>query len=266
MNNDYAIFDQPRVLSLLFHPRSESGYQGQDDSFHELLIPVDKNVAIGGRAYIQSSDAPNMLFFHGNGEIAADYHDLGPIYNSLNINFIPVDYRGYGKSTGSPTVSAMMADCHGVYRFVRDWLREQNQSGPFLVMGRSLGSASVLELVYRHGEEIDALIVESGFAFALPLMRLLGIDTDSLGIKEEAGFNNLNKIASYDKPTLVIHAENDHIIPFSDGEALYDSSHSADKHFLKIPVANHNTIFSYGLQEYLSAVVKITQTVKEKRR
>ncbi|RLC10228.1 MAG: alpha/beta hydrolase, partial [Deltaproteobacteria bacterium] len=79
--------------------------------------------------------------------------------------------------------------------------------------------------------------------------------------EEEKGFRNIDKIRKFNKPTLIIHAEFDHIIPFSDGQALYTASPSPDKLFLKIPGANHNDIFMRGLQEYLKAVKDIVERV-----
>jgi fermentation-respiration switch protein FrsA (DUF1100 family) len=126
-------------------------------------------------------------------------------------------------------------------------------------MGRSLGSASALELVSHYKSSIDALIVESGFAHSGPLLRLLGINVDAMGFKEEAGFGNVDKIREFDRPTLVIHAEFDHIIPFSDGQALYDACPASDKTMLKIPGANHNDIFVRGLSEYMTAVKTLVE-------
>jgi pimeloyl-ACP methyl ester carboxylesterase len=126
-------------------------------------------------------------------------------------------------------------------------------------MGRSLGSASALELAAGYNDEIDGLIIESGFAYALPLLQLLGIDTSSLNITEEKGFNNTGKIMKFKNPTLVIHAEYDHIIPYSDGKMLYDSCQSGRKRFLKIPGANHNDIFARGLNEYMKAVKQLAE-------
>ncbi|MBN1277700.1 MAG: alpha/beta hydrolase, partial [Deltaproteobacteria bacterium] len=51
-----------------------------------------------------------------------------------------------------------------------------------------------------------------------------------------------------------IHAEQDHILPFHNGQELYDASGSKDKTFLSIPNANHNDIFLKGLREYMEAV------------
>jgi fermentation-respiration switch protein FrsA (DUF1100 family) len=270
---DYSILDRPQVLQFLFHPRPElapSAFQPTDPASlnpdeKDILIPVEEEVVIGARFHMAEKSNANILFFHGNGEIVADYDALGPVYNQMGANFLAVDYRGYGRSTGQPTVTAMMRDCHLILEFVQNWLKLNHFAGPIILMGRSLGSASVLELAAASGDSADGLIVESGFAYAAPLLRLLGIDLEALGFKEESGFGNIEKIKLYDKPTLIIHAEFDHIIPFSDGEALYDASPSPDKAFLKIPGANHNDIFMRDPQEYLTAVKNIVERVTTKK-
>ena len=250
-NTDYSAYDMPAVLAFLFYPRQD--YSAPSGSGTEISIPMEDGVAIGAKLFIADKNAPVILFFHGNGEIVSDYDDLAPIYNQLGINFIPVDYRGYGRSTGSPTVSAMMKDCHDIFKYIGKWKNDNNFTGPLIVMGRSLGSASALELASNYPDSIDGLIIESGFAHALPLLRLLGINTDKLGLKED-GFSNNEKIKNFKRPTLIIHSEFDQIIPFSDGMTLYESSPAAEKTFIKISNADHNTIFAYGVREYMNAV------------
>ena len=259
-STNHSLLDHPNVLMVLFHPRPSYPGLTPPANAQDVLIPVAENVVIGGRFFVADTNAVNLLFFHGNGEIVDDYNDLGPLYNQLGINFLAVDYRGYGRSTGTPTTSAMLQDSHAIFQFVNRWLGDQQHSGALLVMGRSLGSACVLELVQHYPEPIAGLIIESGFAYTGPLLHLIGIDTEALGFQESQGVQNLEKIKTFAKPTLIIHAENDHIIPFSDGEALYAASPAADKRLLKIPQANHNTIFAVGLKEYMAAI----QTFAEK--
>jgi len=256
---DYSSLDRPEVLAFLFHPREAYPDQTTPDSAQDVLIPVADDVAVGGRFHMAHPEGPNILFFHGNGEIVADYDDLGPIYNQMGINFMPVDYRGYGRSGGRPTVAAMMQDCHTIFEFARYWLLDNRHQGPLIVMGRSLGSASALELAWKYPEQIDALIIESGFAYVKPLLQLLGVNVTAIGFEESAGFGHLDKIKTFQKPALIIHAEYDHIIPFSDGQALYDACASPDKRFLKIPGANHNDIFMRGMSNYLKAIKSLTE-------
>ena len=239
---------------MLFHPRPEFIDDGKIDSAQDFLIPTNDSVNIGARLHLKMNSAPSILFFHGNGEIVADYDDMGRIYNEMGLNFIAVDYRGYGRSTGNPTVTSMMRDAHVIFDWVQSKMTENGHKGSFMVMGRSLGSASALELAAHYPERMDGLIIESGFSHVIPLLELLGLQIEALGINEEEGSRNIDKIKSFHKPTLIIHSEYDHIIPFSQGQDLYDASPAEDKRMLKIPRADHNTLFQYGMSEYLNAI------------
>ena len=258
---DYSAMDRPEILTLLFHPRPEWGQPGPTTLGKDVMITVEHDVAVGARFHVTAEDGPTILFFHGNGEIVADYDEIGPLYNRMGVNFLAADYRGYGRSNGTPTVTAVMRDSHAVFNFATTWLRGNGYSGPLIVMGRSLGSAPALELASRYASRIDALIIESGFASTGLLLRILGIDLDSLGFCEELGFENHMKIQRFPNPTLIIHAEQDHLIPFSEGRALYDACTAPGKTLLPIPGANHNTIFARGLDEYLSAVRALTGSI-----
>ncbi len=262
---DYAPLDVPEVLVRLFHPRPEFATLSHPTLAQEVLIPVAPGVDIGGRFYAAGAPEPTLLFFHGNGEIVADYEELGPLYTQRGLNFFPVDYRGYGRSGGTPTVSAMMQDCHAILAFAFNWLGQQGFSGPLVVMGRSLGSASVLELAAHHQDKLDGLIVESGFAYAGPLLELLGVDLEALGFTEAVGFRNVDKIGQWRKPLLIIHAEWDHIIPFTDGEALYEACPSPEKTLLKVAGANHNDILSVGFEAYMDAVARLGSLLKRRK-
>lgn len=249
--------DRPEVSLRLFHPRSDASPSlagGKD-----LDIPVAEGVTIGARFYPADPQGPCLLFFHGNGEIVADYDGLAPLFGQMGINFFPADYRGYGRSGGSPTVSAMMADSHRIFDHARELLAQKGHTGPWVVMGRSLGSAPALELARAHPDEVAGLIIESGFAHAGPLLRLIGVDTAAIGFSEEKGFGNLKKIKGVDKPCLIIHAKGDQIIPFSDGKALFDACPGPEKRFLAIPEAGHNDILHRGFSQYMQAIQTFTQ-------
>jgi len=252
--DNYTALDRPEVLMFLFHPRRELETTETKSHGIDIMIPVEKDEKIGARFHMAEKQDPNILFFHGNGEIVADYDDLGPLYNKMGINFLPVDYRGYGRSTDRPTVTAMMNDSHAIFNFVKKWLLEHFYTGPIIVMGRSLGSASAMEIAGSHKDKISGLVLESGFAWTGPLLRILGIDPDTIGFKEATGFRNMDKIKAFDKPALIIHAKQDHIIPFSEGQALYNACSASDKSLLEIPGANHNDIFMRGLSEYMAAI------------
>ncbi|MEX1301981.1 MAG: alpha/beta hydrolase [Desulfotignum sp.] len=248
--HEYSALDHPGILAYIFHPRASARPAGPND----ILIPVADNVHIGACFHVAAKQAPTILFFHGNGEIVSDYDDLGPLYTRLGINFFVVDYRGYGWSTGSPTVSAMMADSHRILDFVAQWGRDHEFTGSLTVMGRSLGSAPAIELATARSPEVENLIVESGFASTGSLLRVLGIDPAARGIQMPAELDNQERIRQWTGPVVIIHGEQDQLIPFSHGQALFSACPSSGKKLIKIAGAGHNDIFLRGLAPYLSAV------------
>ena len=125
---DYSLLDRPEILMGLFHPRPEYGSIARAANTIDVSIPVEGNIQVAGRFHMTEKSAPNILFFHGNGEIAGDYDEFGPVYNRMGMNFLVVDYRGYGSSSGRPTATAMMGDCHAVFEFTKGWLGAQEHS------------------------------------------------------------------------------------------------------------------------------------------
>jgi len=255
VRSDFSVLDHPAVTRVLFHPRPDPQKPGKSPGF-DITIPVE-NDTLGARIHLSGETYPNILYFHGNGEIATDYDEIGPVFNRMGLNVLIVDYRGYGRSTGQPTASNLICDSHLVFRYVKNWLISSDYSGHFIVMGRSLGSAPALELALHYKDQISALVLESAFARSGPLLALLGIDLGAIGLYEGRGFGNVEKIADVEKPVLIIHAENDRIIPFSDAEQLFSSCPSPEKTLVKIPGADHNDIFLRGFSEYLRAITSL---------
>lgn len=255
--NPYQALDRAEISAALFHPRREPPTWQPPRGTTELLIPVDEDIQIGGRFHLAGPGAPNLLFFHGNGEIVADYDEVGQAYARAGINLLAVDYRGYGRSSGNPSATAMLADGRAIFTWTRQWLETEGHTGPLAVMGRSLGSAPALELAAAWPAAIAALIIESGFADTGRLLQVLGLGAPYRDVAAGTGFMQLAKIRRYHGPTLIIHAEQDHLIPLDEGKALYTAAPAAGKHLLTIPDANHNDILLHAWPAYLSAVRKV---------
>jgi hypothetical protein len=208
-----------------------------------------------------NTSVPNVLFFHGNGEIGPEYDDIAAVYNQRGFNFIIADFRGYGFSNGTPNAENTQLDAHHILDFVLNYLSSKSYKGPLVLMGRSLGSVSVLELSQRYPKDFSGLIIESGFADEEPLFKLIGITAEQAGFSKEDGFLNGEKIKKYIGPLLVIHAEEDHIVPFSQGKALHDYSPSKNKTFISIHNANHNNILGVSPQKYFEEIEKFVELI-----
>ncbi|MFW6010919.1 MAG: alpha/beta hydrolase [Desulfosalsimonas sp.] len=248
-----SILDRPEVLNILFHPRPAPP-SGPPEGSQDLDVYTTDGETLSCRFYKADPGAPHILFFHGNGEIAADYDPLGPVYNDYGLNLVVADYRGYGKSSGSPTVEAMLSDAHPVLDTVLKQKEHEDRKGSLWIMGRSLGSAPALEIAYKRPDDISGLIIESGFSSAASLLARLGMDVKTAGIDESTVFSNAEKIKNYTGPVLIMHAEHDHIIPLDHGKALYNACPSGLKDMEIVSGADHNTIMFVAGHGYFGRI------------
>ncbi|MDA0576555.1 MAG: alpha/beta fold hydrolase [Verrucomicrobia bacterium] len=243
--------DHPAIRGIVFHPRPDPT---PPDSARDLHIAVD-GASLGARFHpADSPDAPLILFFHGNGEIASDYNDIAPMYNHLGMSFLAVDFRGYGRSTGTPTLATLLDDARAVWDALPSLCSGHGlKPARTYVMGRSLGSASALEIGIHAGDALAGLIIESGFAYSLQLISRLGgvaFDTDN----GHGGLAHITKIARISVPTLILHGADDWIIPVADARALHTYAGAKLKRLVIIPGAGHNDLLVTGPHDYFAAI------------
>jgi len=248
----YSKIDLPEINRALFYPRPDSNDSPANQKIRPLMIPVRAGGFISAIWAQAEKPTGTILFFHGNGELASEYIDVAELFLQMGISFICVDYRGYGHSSGIPAISLMIEDARDLFKYFHDCCAGEHE--PFIIMGRSLGCISALEIAAIFSDKIDGLIIESGFAETLPLLRTLGADPEYLKLREEDGFAHSQKIRSFPKPLLIIHAEDDFLITVDQAEKLFAAADSRYKKILTIPNAGHNDIFFVGMKEYLKAV------------
>ena len=249
---DYSILDQLEILQFVFYPRAD--WAPLPPGASDYLIPVAEAVSISCRFYPASKDSPCILFFHGNGEVACDYDGIAPLYNHEDISLFVADYRGYGLSGGRPTFSDMSADAHSVFDFFLKTVPSLGHSGPLFLMGRSLGSHSVVELASHYPQHLAGLIVESGSANMARFLRFLTsfpVDRNRIEDLQEA----VNaRVQSITLPLLILHGEYDTLIPPSHASYLFETVSSEVKRLVIIPGAGHNGIMLVGMDQYFSAI------------
>jgi len=254
LKQEYFQLDQPAILQHLFNPREEERNPAPPGCV-DMELEVDDEISVGARFHLaEELTGANILFFHGNGETVLDYDDVGASFRELGISFLVVDYRGYGWSGGTPSATNLVRDSYAVFDRVREFLSAAGRTGHLAVMGRSLGSVCALELAAFRSGDFAGLIIESGFSRTLPLLEMMGIDVAAMGFSEDEGFGNLLKIRTYQKPTLIIHAMNDEIIPLSQGSELQAECPAPVRELQMVPGAGHNDIIARTGRMYYQVI------------
>ena len=160
-----SIFDSHLFNTNLFFPRADSSPSlANTDDFY---IDAGKDVRIHVRCHPNPEAEISLLFFHGNGEIVSDYDNLAEHFSSLGVELIIADFRGYGKSTGNPTLRATLEDAHIIFDYLK---KEEILKSIVCVMGRSLGGAPTIELCSKRSD-IQACVLESVYADPIPLWK-----------------------------------------------------------------------------------------------
>lgn len=229
-----SVFDSHEFNANLFFPRRDSTVcpRGAED----FWIEVAPSVRIHARKFINTGARFSLLYFHGNGEIVSDYNDISALFLEQGVELIVCDYRGYGKSEGTPTLRTVMEDAHSWY----EWLRQQGKLMDSLcVMGRSLGSAPAIELCRSH-REIKGCVIESGYADPIPLVERRGLKIASTTEQEDALFNNSRKIRDVVCPLLIMHGEDDFLISPQEADLNYRNAGSQIKHLEIFEGVGHN--------------------------
>ena len=248
---DYSLIDHPSLLQYIFYPRKDVTPCPQNA--FDLSVPVGNGVSISCRFYLNHSEDPWILFFHGNGEVVSDFDEISLLYHQRGLNLVVADYRGYGTSSGVPTLTHLVQDSHAILKEVRTELSRKNLRRDLWVMGRSLGTISALELAYHYQETLKGLIIESGFPSVVRIMIHLGMPphgTD-LGKIDQACLERIRKIFL---PTLLIHGEQDWLVPLQNAQDLFQHLGTEEKELLVIPSATHNDIMLVGLQDYFNTL------------
>jgi hypothetical protein len=256
--------DNPIILSLLFYPRTARAGTSQIAGTRDGTVKLPDGDALGYRLYAPPQPARWVIvYFHGNGEIASDHDGMAPLYFAIGAAVLVVDYRGYGWSTGHPRVTTLLPDAIEVVNQLDAILKPAGLEGkPRCVMGRSLGSAPAVHLAARFPEMFKGIIVESGFADMPSVVRRLGIPVD-LSSAGDLPLANDRALAELDLPLLVLHGENDNLLPVSHGQRLYDVSAAEDKSIVRVPGAGHNDILFIGKDVYFTALGAFLDRVLE---
>ena len=151
-----------------------------------------------------------------------------------NVAVLVFDYRGYGRSEGTPSEAGLLQDA----RAARAWLAQKTgvAESEVVLMGRSLGGGVVVDLAANDGAR--ALILQSTFT-SLPKAAASHPLLAPASLLMENHFDSLTKIANYHGPLLVSHGDADRVIPVAQGKRIFSAANEPKKFFL-VTGGDHN--------------------------
>jgi abhydrolase domain-containing protein 17 len=230
---------------LLFRPPAAS----YTDDNHILKLVTPSGIQISAQYLPNPIATYTILFSHGNAE------DLGKIRSTLKIihdagfAVFAYDYQGYGTSPGNPSEQNFYQDIETAYAYVTQTLGILPTQ--IILQGRSIGAGTAIALAVQ--TPVAGLIVESGFTSAFTAMTQISIFPFDK-------FPNLDRIQQVHHPVLVIHGMADRLIPFRNGQRLYQAAHGP-KQFFVVVGAGHSDIMERSGVSYVQTLQAFAQKI-----
>lgn len=186
-----------------------------------------------------SENGKIIVFFHGNaGSIKGRAYKAAD-FIAKGYGFMLVEYRGYGGNKGFPTEEGFYKDARAALK----WLEEQgHQPSQLIFYGESIGTGVAVEMAVE--KQPAQVILEAPFTSAADVARSrygwLPVD---LLMKDR--FDSIKKITTIKSPLLILHGDNDLVVPFNEGKLLYEKANEP-KLFSEFTGGGHSDLYHYG--------------------
>ncbi len=180
---------------------------------------------------------PVILFLHGNAGEIADRADRLAYFQSQGFGTAFLSWRGYGGSTGSPSESGLLTDTKTAYDHLRSLGIPPDR---IVVVGESLGTGPAV--ITAAANPVAAVILEAPYSAAVDIARR-AYPWAPVGLLMKDQYRSRDHIAAIRAPLLILHGQNDRVIPQGFGKRLYDLAKDP-KTFVSLGPVGHEALFS----------------------
>lgn len=173
---------------------------------------------------------PAYIYFHGNGDTVDKMWWIAGQTVPRGFSTLVVEYRGYGRSTGEPSETALIADSLEFY----DWLaaRPEVDRKRIVLHGASLGGAVAIAVAAER--PAAALVLDCTFTSMVEMAAAWWIDVRDV----RHTFRSDERIRTLDIPIAINHGRFDMVIPIRFGRKLAKLAPHAE--FTALDCAHHN--------------------------
>ena len=189
----------------------------------------------------ETTDTPVLLYLHGARYNVAGSAPRIQRMHELGFSVLAIDYRGFGKSGGElPSEASAYEDARAAWQ----WLGARQPGQARYLFGHSLGGAIAIHLA-SEVDDAAGLIIESSFTSLSDVVASFSFGWSAVRRFITQRFDAAQKIGAVRAPVLVVHGDDDQLIPHALGRALYDAAVSA-KRFVLVPGGSHHDTHAVG--------------------
>lgn len=211
--------------------------------FEDLRIDTPDGEVLDAWFLSREDAIATVVYFGGNGALMVKSRPLIQAYTTVPVNLLLFDYRGYGLSTGDPTVNNLYEDARTVFQYaINDAPASTDR---VYVHGHSMGA--FLSAMIADENQVNGYILESPVTnvdqwtkrmvpWVMRLFVRFNIDED---VKAQ---DNLIRVSNVQSPLLILSGTGDDVTPIRMAEELYNQSASEQKRLVRVIGGGHNNL------------------------
>ena len=247
------VFEEKLIYFPEKYPKGAYDQARSIPNLRDCWVTTEDGVKLHAWFAPAESAQATLLLSHGNGGNISYRYLLMRSLQRRRFNVLMYDYRGYGRSEGTPTENGIYTDGRAFF----DYLLTQPEvdQRKIVLWGTSLGGAVATDLATHR--PAAGLILESTFTSGQDVARIL-YPLLPVAPFMHSKFNTLEKIKTLHLPLLIMHGDLDEILPVGLGRQLFAAANDP-KEFYEIPGARHNDTFFVGGDEYFDRVAHFVQ-------
>ncbi|MCA9053662.1 MAG: alpha/beta hydrolase [Planctomycetaceae bacterium] len=200
-----------------------------------------------------------VIYFQGNAAHRGRRSPQFTMFSDLGCEVLIVDYRGYGENPGRPDEQGLYNDARAIWRYAIETLKFD--PGQIVLFGESLGGGVAVALgeeLCRSGVVPGGIVLRATFSslvdaarFHYPYLPVSWALVDR--------YPSIDRIREITCPLLVMHGDQDRIVPFEQAEQLFaaaaeESANGAGKKFVRLAGAGHNDILYVAAEQVEDAL------------
>ncbi len=195
-------------------PTHEDIYlEADDDILHSVFLkPKGKPVA-------------TIFYIHGNSGNITVYDDILTALVNGGFQVLITDFRGFGQSSGTPTHLNIAKDGQMVFDYLIS--RPDVKNTKLIVYGASIGTQLAAKLTKDNQNEVKLLVLEDGMSSFTDMALTSRPPSQHNVIRRDvtSPYSSIEDVKQIENtPKLIMHAKNDRIVPFAQGQAVFESA------------------------------------------
>jgi alpha-beta hydrolase superfamily lysophospholipase len=241
------IFFGNRIIeTIIFRPtKIEQSFAFKfSKPFDEFFIETESGININVIKFPVKNPKGSILYFHGNKDNLIRWGEIVSQLSVYEYNIYVFDYRGYGKSSGSPSEGGVLHDSEVIFNKINQKFPDEH----WIFYGRSLGTGIAAYLSSKYKPK--GLILESPYYSMEELITHYYFPYLWYDQKITIPTHSYLKESSF--PILILHGKDDQVVPIEEGQKLFQTLQNPKKRMITIIHGTHDNLAGY--YEYQKAM------------